>query len=75
MPLPYSPLNKAQEALRGKKVADLTDDQLQLWLTACDTMEEWVTNPKARRGWKRSREAAVAELAKRAERRGRLQQG
>lgn len=72
MPLPYSPLPKEQEALRGKKVRDLTDAQLLLWLKACDTMEGWVTNPKARRGWKDSRTEAVAEIERRKAKAGRL---
>ena len=65
MPLPYSPLSKAQESLRGRKLADMTDEQLRLWLTACDTMEQWVKFPKARRSWSKSRSAAEAEIARR----------
>ena len=72
MPLPYSPLPKEQESLRGRKVKDMTDDQLQLWLKACDTMEGWVTNPKARRGWKASRVEAESEIDRRRAKAGRM---
>jgi hypothetical protein len=59
------PLSREQEALRGRKLADLTDAQLERWIEACDTMERWVTASKARRSWKESRKKAMAEIAKR----------
>lgn len=60
-----NPLTREQEALRGKRLADLSDRQLELWLDACDRMEHWVQFSKARRTWTRSRQAALEEQAKR----------
>jgi hypothetical protein len=60
-----NPLSREQEALRGKRLADLSDCQLELWLDACDRMEHWVQFAKARRTWKRSRQVALEEQAKR----------
>jgi hypothetical protein len=61
------PLTKAQQALRGRKVIDMTDAQLRLWLDACDRMEQWAHIPnKARRGWGRGRTEAEAEIERRA---------
>jgi hypothetical protein len=58
-----NPLTKAQEALRGRQIADMTEQQLRLWIDACDRMEVWSHTPaKARRGWKRSREVAADAL-------------
>jgi hypothetical protein len=60
------PLSDSQQALRGRKVTDMTEAQLHDWIDACDRMEAWkhITN-KARRGWKDSRAEAVTELARR----------
>ena len=33
------PLTKSQRSLRGKKVVDMTDDQLRDWIDACAKME------------------------------------
>lgn len=60
-----NPLTKAQEALRGRKVADMTGQQLRLWIDACDRMEALRNLPaKARRSWKNSREKAVEALSR-----------
>jgi hypothetical protein len=67
-----NPLSREQEALRGRRLADLTDRQLEIWLDACQRMEHWVAFAKARRTWKRSREAALEELAKRRARQSRI---
>jgi hypothetical protein len=66
-----NPLTGEQESLRGRKIKDMSDDQLRLWIDACDRMEHWVGFAKARRTWKRSRSAAAEELASRTQRRTR----
>jgi hypothetical protein len=67
-----NPLSREQEALRGRRITDLTDRELELWLDACERMEHWVRFAKARRTWKRSREAALEEQTKRRERSARI---
>jgi hypothetical protein len=67
-----NPLSREQEALRGRRLVDLTDRELELWLDACERMEHWVRFAKARRTWKRSRDAALQEQAKRRERNVRI---
>lgn len=67
-----TPLSKQQEALRGRKRADMTDDQLRDWIDACDKMEKWVKAARARRTWVRARAEAEAELLRRQERAGRV---
>lgn len=58
-----NPLSKTQESLRGRKIADMSIEQLREWIDACNRMEEWKYTPaKARRGWKASRARAQAEL-------------
>ncbi len=42
-------LTKQQQALRGKKVIDMTNAELVLWIDACDLMERTVKPNKARR--------------------------
>ena len=59
------PLSKTQQRLRGRKIADMTDDQLRDWIDACSRMEEWVKPPKARRSWKSAGQEAMAELERR----------
>lgn len=59
------PLTRSQQQLRGKNIRDLTDAQIRDWIAACDKMERWVTAAKARRGWRLSRNEALAELARR----------
>ena len=62
------PLSKSQQALRGRKLVDMSVAQLKDWIAACDAMEVWKFTPsKARRDWKRGREAAVAEHVRRGE--------
>jgi hypothetical protein len=62
------PLSKSQESLRGKKIVDMSVSELKDWVAACDAIEVWKHTPsKTRRGWKRSREEAIAELARRGE--------
>jgi hypothetical protein len=64
-----SPLSRAQQMLRGRKIEDMTVAQLRKWIDACDRIEVWPHTPaKARRGWKASRARAEAELAKRRDR-------
>lgn len=59
------PLSKSQQRLRGRKVADMTADQLLDWIDACAKMEQWVDAAKARRSWKQSAEDAQQELERR----------
>jgi hypothetical protein len=59
------PLTKSQQALRGRDVRDLSIEQLHAWIDACTKMEHSVEFKKARRSWKRGREEALAELARR----------
>jgi hypothetical protein len=60
------PLSQSQQNLRGKKILDMTVPQLRDWIAACDAMELWKhISSKNRRGWKKSREEAVAELLRR----------
>jgi hypothetical protein len=60
-----NPLTKQQEQLRGKKVNDMTNHELEIWVQACDKMENWVDVNKARRSWTKSRDEAESELEKR----------
>jgi hypothetical protein len=61
------PLSKSQQALRGRKIADMTDAQLVEWIDACQKMEAWPRiEAKGRRGWKDSRLAAELEIERRA---------
>lgn len=60
-----SPLSKSEEQLRGRKKADMTVEQLLDWIEACSKMELSVKANKGRRSWRKSREEARAELAKR----------
>jgi hypothetical protein len=61
-----SPLSKAQQLLRGRKIEDMTAAQLRIWIDACERMKVWPHIPaKARRGWSASGARAEAELAKR----------
>jgi hypothetical protein len=68
-----NPLTKSQEALRGRKRADMTTAQLHEWIDACNKMEAWVKPAKARRTWKLAREDALTEIAKRAARQSPLE--
>jgi hypothetical protein len=62
------PLSRSQGSLRGKKIVDMSVAELKDWIAACDAVEVWKhTASKARRGWKRSRAEAIAELARRGE--------
>jgi len=58
-------LTKTQNALRGRDVKTMTKAQLIDWMDACTRMEVTVKPAKARRSWKRAREAARTELARR----------
>lgn len=60
-----NPLSKQQEKLRGKEVCNMTIDELNVWIKACDEMENWVHANKARRSWTSSRFEAIDELEKR----------
>jgi hypothetical protein len=57
------PLTKSQQLLRGKRVADMNEDELRDWIDACNKMENWVKHKKARRSWTASREAAEERWA------------
>ena len=59
------PLSKSQQALRGRKLCDMSVEQLKDWIDACDKMELWVGYAKARRGWRKSGIEAENELKKR----------
>jgi hypothetical protein len=61
------PLTKTQQALRGRDLRDMSPVQLRDWINACEKMERFVKFNKARRGWKQSREEALAELERRGE--------
>lgn len=61
------PLTRSQQQLRGRKISDMTDEQLRDWIDACDKMETWVVAAKARRGWRESGIDAQAELERRNE--------
>ncbi len=58
-------LTKTQNSLRGRDVKNMTKAQLMDWMDACAKMEVSVKAAKARRSWKRAREAAEVELARR----------
>jgi hypothetical protein len=59
------PLTKSQQSLRGRRIVDLTDDQLHEWIDACKKMEDWVGHAKSRRAWRLSAIEAEAELERR----------
>ena len=59
------PLTKSQQSLRGRKIVDMTDAQLRDWIEACEKMEVWVGDAKARRGWRLSGIEAENELERR----------
>ena len=59
------PLTKSQQQLRGRKLADMTDEQLRDWIDACGKMEHWLSAAKARRGWRLSGIEAEDELQRR----------
>jgi hypothetical protein len=59
------PLSRNQQQLRGRKIHELTDEQLVDWISACSKMENWVGVRKARHGWKKSEQQARAELERR----------
>lgn len=59
------PLSKSQQSLRGRKIVDMTDNQLRDWIDACEKMEIWVGHAKARRGWRVSGIEAEDELKRR----------
>ena len=60
------PLSKSQQALRGRTLTDMTEDQLRDWIDACNKMEVWPhTAKKARHDWKLGGNEAMAELERR----------
>jgi hypothetical protein len=59
------PLTKSQQSLRGRKISDMTIDQLQDWIAACEKMEQWIGHAKARREWRISGIEAENELERR----------
>jgi hypothetical protein len=61
-----NPLSRSQEILRGRKVGNMSVEQLREWIDATNRMDEWKDTPaKARRGWKASRAKAGAGLERR----------
>ncbi len=64
------PLTRSQQRLRGREVADMSDAQLDDWVDACTKMELHIKHPKARRSWKEGRHDALAEIERRAAKRG-----
>lgn len=60
------PLSKSQQRLRGRMLAELSDEQIRDWIDACHKMENWVKASKARRGWRLSGIEAGNELERRA---------
>ena len=60
-----SPLTGEQERLRGRRVEDLTDAQLLIWIDACEKMRVWVKPAKARRTWTAGLKRAQQEFEKR----------
>ena len=59
------PLTKSQQQLRGRKIVDMSDEQLRDWIDACDRMERWVSASKARRSWRIGGIEAENELQRR----------
>ena len=59
------PLTKSQQQLRGRKLVDMSDEQLKDWIDACGKMERWVSAAKARRSWRLSGIEAEDELQRR----------
>ena len=59
------PLSKTQQRLRGRKICDMTDEQLRDWIDACEKMNKWLGAAKARRGWRLSGIKAEEELRRR----------
>ncbi len=59
------PLSKSQQRLRGRKLVEMTDDELLEWIDACEKMERGVSAAKARRSWKQSGQNAHEELKRR----------
>ena len=62
------PLTKSQQRLRGVKTTDMSVDQLEDWILACEKMEIWVGAAKSRRGWRLSGIEAAEELERRSSR-------
>jgi hypothetical protein len=60
------PLSKSQQQLRGRKLMEMSDEQLEDWIDACHKMEKWIRMaPKARRSWRISGIEAQSELDQR----------
>ena len=47
-------LSQSQQQLRGRKLGDMSEDQLRDWIDACRKMELWVKASKSRRAWRLS---------------------
>jgi hypothetical protein len=58
-------LTKNQQRLRGKKISDMTDDELTDWLAACHKMEVLVKFKKARHSWVEAGKNTQAEISRR----------
>jgi len=59
-----NPLTREQESLRSRRVEDMTEAELSLWINACDKMVIWVRPAKARQTWRAGRKRAELEIAK-----------
>lgn len=59
-------------SLRNKKVNKMTDEELEVWLKYCYTLEEWFKPSgrfrKQKRAWVKHRQEAESELGKRDDR-------
>ena len=60
-----TPLSKEQEGLRGRDVGTMSDEQLVLWIDACEKMLSWVPHKNGRKMWRESKVLAEAVLEKR----------
>ena len=60
------PLSKSQQRLRGRRINEMTDEQLVDWIDACEKLEMWVGAAKSRRSWRQSGNEAETELERRA---------
>ena len=60
-----SPLSKDQEKLRGRDVRTMSDHQLSIWISACETMAAWVPHKNGRKGWRDSKKLAEAIQSRR----------
>jgi len=58
-------LSKEQEKLKGKKIVDMTDAEISVWIRVCELMETAGLPMKPRRSWKEGKLAAENEQRRR----------